>query len=127
MTLDLNGAQLSILPAHFLHSPGNFQIDHPTSKVLYSGDLGASLGMPYREVADFDPHLQYMEGFHRRYMAGNRAMRAWAGMVRTLDIECIAPQHGAVLRGKPLVTRFIDWAEQLQCGIDLIDAYRVPR
>lgn len=95
MILDLDGAQLLVLPAHFLHGAGNFQIYDPIAKILYSGDLGASLGMDYVFVSDFEQHLQYMEGFHKRYMASNRALRAWADMVRQLDIEVIAPQHGA--------------------------------
>lgn len=126
MILDLDGCKLMVIPGHFLHSPGNFQIYDPVSKILYSGDLGASVGLNYIEVTDFDAHLQYMEGFHKRYMAGNRAMRMWAEMVRKLDIELIAPQHGAFFRGKALVKRFIDWAEALPCGIDLLQSYKLP-
>lgn len=126
MVLDLAGAELVLLPAHFLHSPGNFQVYDRTSRILYSGDLGASLGMPYREVQSFDEHLQYMTGFHRRYIAGNKAMRAWARMVRTLEIEVIAPQHGALFRGPEQVGRFIDWCEGLECGIDLLGELKVP-
>ncbi|MFY9973978.1 MAG: MBL fold metallo-hydrolase [Chromatiaceae bacterium] len=127
MILDLEGAELLILPAHFLHGAGNFQVYDPIAKILYSGDLGASLGIDYRFVEDFDSHLQHMEDFHRRYMAGNKALRAWAHMVRGLDIETIAPQHGAIFRGRDLVSRFIDWCEELQCGVDLItDLFKVP-
>jgi flavorubredoxin len=127
MVLELGGSPLVLLPGHFLHSPGNLQVYDPVSKILYTGDLGASVGIAYREVTDFDAHVPNMKGFHQRYMAGNRAMRAWARMARTLDIECLAPQHGAVMRGKALVNRFIDWAENLECGIDLIpDEWKVP-
>ena len=126
MTLDLRGCQLRVIPAHFLHSPGNFQIYDPVSKILYSGDLGASIGAPDVAVADFDDHVQFMAGFHRRYMAGRRAMQAWARLARGLDIELIAPQHGAFFRGKPMVERFISWCEQLECGSDLLGPYRVP-
>jgi flavorubredoxin len=126
MVLDLNGVPMLILPAHFLHSPGNLQLYDPVSKILYSGDLGASLGVAYREVPDFDAHLKYMEGFHRRYISGNRAMRVWAEMVRQLDIETIAPQHGALFKGKEMVRRFVDWCEQLPCGVDLLKSYRIP-
>lgn len=127
MHLDLNGCALAFLPAHFLHSPGNFQVFDPVSKVLYSGDLGASLGMDYMAVPDFESHLPHMAGFHRRYMASGRSMRAWAKMVRPLGIEVIAPQHGAIFRGKAMVDRFIDWCESLECGVDLMDdAYRYP-
>ncbi|MDH5672640.1 MAG: MBL fold metallo-hydrolase [Myxococcales bacterium] len=127
MYLDLGGGELAVLPAHFLHSCGNFQIYDGTSKVLYTGDLGASVGQDYREVSDFDAHLAYMEGFHRRYMTSNRAMRAWANMVRPLDIEVVAPQHGAIFKGKEMVERFVNWVEQLNCGIDLMqDSFVMP-
>lgn len=123
---ELEGSPLLILPAHFLHSPGNFQVFDPVSKILYSGDLGASLGTREAEVIDFDQHVRFLEPFHTRYMASNQALRNWARMARSLDIDTIAPQHGAVLRGRPLVERFIAWCEQLQCGLDLLHEYRVP-
>jgi flavorubredoxin len=127
MVLNLDGAHLPVIPAHFLHGAGNFQIYDPVAKILYTGDLGASLGMNYVYVDDFDAHLQYMEGFHRRYMASNKALSAWARMARSLDIDIIAPQHGAIFRGKPMVQRFIDWCEGLQCGVDIItDLFKVP-
>ena len=123
MSLPLGAATIQIIPAHFLHSPGNFQLYDPVSKILYSGDLGAAVGPEYREVTDFDAHLQYMAGFHRRYMSGNRALRAWAKIARQLDIEIIAPQHGAVFKGKPMVERFISWCEGLECGVDIVESF----
>jgi len=124
MRLTLGGDDLLLVPAHFLHSPGNLQVYDPISKTLFSGDLGASLfptHASYRTVKNFDEHIQYMENFHRRYMASNKACRRWAEMVRSLDIERIAPQHGAMFEGKPLVRRLIEWIAQLQCGVDLIE------
>ena len=127
MVLDLGGSELLILPAHYLHSAGNFQVYDPTSRILYSGDLGASVGIEYREVSDFDAHLPSMEGFHKRYMSGGAAMRAWANMVRQLDIETIAPQHGAFFKGKEMCDRFIDWCANLQCGVDLLpESFQLP-
>ncbi len=128
MFLDLNGCELMILPAHFMHSPGNFQIYDPISKILYSGDLGAALGQTYTTVENFDDHIQYMEGFHRRYIASGKTLRLWAKMVRQLDIDMIAPQHGAMLTKKEHVARFIDWVEGLSCGVDLLDdVYKLPQ
>jgi flavorubredoxin len=123
MKLPLGQVQLQVVPAHFLHSAGNFHVYDPVAKILYSGDLGASLGMDYREVSDFDAHEQYMRGFHERYMAGNRALCMWASLVRRLDVEIIAPQHGALFKGKPMVERFISWCENLRCGLDLAEKY----
>jgi flavorubredoxin len=126
MRLPLGSSELLVLPAHFLHSCGNFHLYDPVSKIFYSGDLGASIGTEAREVADFDAHLPHMEGFHKRYMAGNKALRAWVAMARKLEIETIAPQHGALFKGKAMVGRFLDWCEGLQCGMDLFDEYQVP-
>jgi flavorubredoxin len=127
MFFNLDGALLTAVPAHFLHSEGNFQLYDPIAKILYTGDLGASIGMEYREVTDFDAHIPYMQGFHQRYMASNKVMKAWAEMIRGLDIETIAPQHGAYFRGKDMVKRFIDWSADLECGVDLIcPVFKLP-
>lgn len=131
MEIGLGNCVLKALPAHFLHSAGNFQFYDPVSRILFSGDLGTSL-VPHElaaePVRDFDTHLRFMAGFHRRYMGSNRVCRLWANMARGLDIEMIVPQHGSRMVGKPMVARFIDWVENLSCGIDLVtqDNYRIP-
>ncbi len=126
-TVKLGETELLILPAHFIHSPGNLHIYDPVSKILYSGDLGASLGQDYIYVENFDEHIKYIEGFHKRYIPTNKVLKAWLKMVRQLDIETIAPQHGAIMKGKDVVNRFLDWLEDLQCGIDIMeDIYKIP-
>lgn len=127
MYFDIGGCELMCLPAHFLHSCGNFQIYDPVAKALYSGDLGASLGGQMPEVTDFDAHIPTMAGFHRRYMTSRTALRAWAQMARGLDIDLIVPQHGSIFRGKAMCARFIDWVADLECGLDWItELYRPP-
>ncbi len=125
--IKLGETELYILPGHFMHSPGNLHVYDPVSKTLYSGDLGASLGQDYIFVEDFDAHIQYMEGFHRRYIPTNKVLKAWVKMVRDLDIETIAPQHGAIFKGKDIVNKFLDWLDDLQCGIDIMeDKFKIP-
>lgn len=133
MRLKLGDAEIVLLPAHFLHSPGNVQVYDPISKTLFSGDLGASL-LPfdneYRVVGDFGAHVKYMEGFHRRYIASGQACQLWATMVRALEIERIVPQHGALFEGKAMVNQFVDWIAQLKCGVDLLaeqNWYQIPQ
>jgi flavorubredoxin len=118
----LGDCQIQALPAHFLHSVGNFQFYDPISRILFSGDLGASMVERFDPVqeADFDAHIPRMLGFHRRYMAGNRACRLWADRVAPMDIEMIVPQHGRPIEGKAAVRRFIDWVRELKCGMDLM-------
>lgn len=131
MDIQLGNTIIKALPAHFLHSEGNFQFYDVASKILFSGDLGASLvsaELAIEPVTDFNAHLPAMLGFHKRYMTSNKACRFWANMVRTLDIESIVPQHGRPFVGKAMVNQFISWIENLECGIDLMtqDNYKVP-
>ena len=127
MRLPLGNTELILLPAHFLHSAGNFQVYDPVSKILFSGDLGASIAPGYVEVPDFDAHIQHMEGFHHRYMPSESANKLWAAMVRQLDIERIVPQHGAIFADRETSARFVDWVEQLPGAASLMtDIYQVP-
>lgn len=124
-TLTLSGGvRLVMVPSHFLHSTGCFSLYDPRAKILFTGDIGAALfpkGKRYPVVTDFEAHLPYMEGFHRRYMASNAACRSWVRSVRSLDIETIAPQHGAVIQGRENVGKFLSWFEGIRCGTDIID------
>ena len=78
-------------------------------------------------VRNFEQHIPLMEGFHRRYMTGNRACRLWAGMVRKLKPKKIVPQHGSHFEGEN-IEKFLTWIEHLECGLDLLteQSYRVP-
>ena len=131
MNFSLGNSVLKAIPAHFMHSEGNFQFYDPISKILFSGDMGASL-VSHTEadtlVTDFNAHLKTMEGFHRRYMISNKICRFWVNMVREMDVEMIVPQHGKSFKGKKMVNQFLDWIEQLPCGVDLMtqDHYRAP-
>ena len=130
MRIRVGRHELIALPAHFMHAEGNFQFYDPVSRILFSGDLGASMGSGQQAqqfTTRLDPQIPRMVGFHRRYMVSNKVMRLWAQMVRPLDIEMIVPQHGTPLAGAA-VGEFIDWARELRCGIDLMgpDNYRVP-
>ncbi len=116
--IDLNGVILKFIPAHYLHSSGNFNVYDPEAKILMSGDIGAALDKPNAPifVADFDDHISKMEYFHRRWMPSNRAKNDWINRIRKLDIEYMAPQHGGIFVGDQ-VKRFLDWFEALEVGV----------
>lgn len=130
--LPIGNSLLVALPAHYLHSEGNFQFYDPLSKVLFSGDLGASfvdkenLSDP---VTDFPNHIPFMVDFHRRFMGSRKILRLWVNMVRELDIEWIVPQHGRSFKGREIIDEFLNWLDELECGIDLMtqDDYRLPK
>lgn len=128
--LPFGDGEIIAIPAHFLHSVGNFHFYDPRSKILFSGDVGASLtdAEHGRPVRDFDKHIQKMRGFHARYMVSNHACRLWVNMVRGMEVNMIVPQHGRPFVGETMVNRFLDWFELLQCGVDLMTQqhYSVP-
>ena len=116
--IDLGPVELQFVPAHYLHSSGNFHVYDPRAKVLMSGDVGAALEADDAPmfVEDFDSHIDKMRMFHQRWMPSNAAKKDWINRVRALDIEYMAPQHGRIFRGDD-VKRFLDWFEALPVGI----------
>lgn len=131
MNIPLGNSLVKAIPAHFLHSEGNFHFYDPVSRILFSGDVGTSAvdeGLLALPVQDFDRHVQNMLAFHQRYMNSNKVCRLWVNMIRKLDVEAIVPQHGPGFRGKAMVARFLDWFENLECGIDLMteENYKIP-
>ncbi len=128
--IPLGDCTIKALPAHFLHSVGNFHFYDPVSKILFSGDMGSSIvsEKEAEPVEDFDAHIGAMKGFHQRYMASRKASALWADMVRGMDVEMMVPQHGRPFKGRAMVHRFLDWISVLPAGVDLLDAgnYQVP-
>lgn len=120
--IGFNNDYLQFVPAHFLHSPGNFSLYDSRSKILFSGDIGAAILSPQnlnKKVEDFEEHRLHLESFHRRYMASNLFCRAWVREVRRYDIQTIAPQHGSLFQGE-YVEPFLKWFEALECAEERI-------
>jgi flavorubredoxin len=114
---------LKFVPAHFLHSPGNFTLYDSKSKIVFSGDIGAAiLNTPenYKVVKDFEEHKEHLLGFHQRYMGSNKLCRAWVSHIKKLDVKMIAPQHGFVFEDEK-AQEFLEWFEELECGSDLME------
>ncbi len=124
MPVPLKHSTLHAIPAHFLHAEGNFQFYDSRSKILFTGDMGASLvkadsiTTPINSKEESFDQLHTMSAFHRRYMVSNKVCRFWVNMVRNMDIHMLVPQHGRYLTGEA-IDAFLDWIENLQCGIDL--------
>jgi flavorubredoxin len=129
--LSFGKTQLWLLPAHFLHSEGNFQFYDPVSKILFTGDLGVSLvsgAAAARFITNLNPMPPGMEAFHKRYMVSNKVLKLWVRMVRDLDIDMIVPQHGAPIKDEA-IGQLLDWLDNLSCGIDLMGTpqYQLPQ
>lgn len=113
----LDGIQIQFIPAHYLHSSGNFHVYDPVAKILMSGDVGAAMedvDAPLF-VEDFEEHSKHMKMFHQRWMPSNRAKNDWIERVAKMDIEMMCPQHGRIFTGDN-VKRFLDWLSGLDVG-----------
>jgi len=117
--IPVGGIRLQAIPAHYLHSSGNFHLYDPKAKILFTGDVGAALLPPDMDglfVEKFDAHIRHAEGFHRRWMGSNQAKNDWCSRVANMDIDMLCPQHGAIYKGDD-VKRFIDWFARLDVGV----------
>lgn len=116
-SIQVGSVALQAVPAHYLHSPGNFHLYDAKARILFSGDVGAAL-LPAATglfVTDFDAHIRHAESFHRRWMGSNEAKRDWCERAGKLDIDLLCPQHGAIYQGND-VMRFINWFDELRVG-----------
>ena len=124
ITLTLpSGATLKTIPSHFMHSPGQFSLYDTRSRILFTGDIGAAVfgdGDETLFIDDFKKSLPLIQDFHVRFMASNIVVKRWCTIVKNLNPDMIAPQHGGIYRGKAL-TDFLDWLSNLRCGSDLLD------
>ncbi len=117
MEIRLGGKRLQAIPAHHLHSAGNFHLYDPQARILFSGDVGAALLHTIDiYVRDFDKHIQYAKKFHQRWMGSKECKLNWCERVSQMEINMLAPQHGCIYRGKD-VERFINWFAELPIGI----------
>lgn len=116
--LKLDHIAIEFIPAHYLHSSGNFNVYDGEAKILMSGDIGAALEEADAPifVEDFDEHISKMKMFHQRWMPSNRAKNNWVNRVRKLDVDMMCPQHGRIFKGDD-VKRFLDWFENLDVGL----------
>lgn len=117
-SLKIDNVVLDFIPAHYLHSSGNFNVYDSEAKILMSGDIGAAIedvSAPLF-VEDFAEHAPKMRMFHQRWMPSNEAKNDWVSRVRKLDIDMICPQHGRIFKGDN-VKYFLDWFENLDVGI----------
>jgi flavorubredoxin len=121
MDIKLGRLVLRAVPAHYLHSSGNFHLYDEKARLLFTGDIGAAM-LPVEHsdlfVKDFDSHIRYATGFHRRFMGSPEAQRRWCERVSSMKIDMLCPQHGAIYQGAD-VERFINWFAELEVATGL--------
>ncbi len=125
-TVDIStGSSVSMLPSHYMHSPGNFSFYDSISGILFSSDIGGAVfpeSEHYLYVDNFDKHIPLIEGFHQRLMSSSRVCSEWVTRMRKNRITMIAPQHGAIFKDES-VEKFFNWLSTLKCGGDILENF----
>lgn len=110
------GRKLEFYGTPFCHSPGSFITFDTKTKTLFSSDLFGSYDANWTLNLELNEHcgqckasrvctrdnrkcpLYGIDQFHRRIMTSTTALVNALDMIRTLDFERIAPQHGSVIQ-----------------------------
>ena len=112
------GRVLKFYGTPFCHAPGSFVTYDTKTKTLFSSDLFGSYDANWDLFVQLTPACQdcvaqqtcpqtgkacplyHIGEFQKRIMTSNQALNHALDVLDPIDIECIAPQHGGILRGK---------------------------
>lgn len=109
--VQLGKSELRVLPALPAQSVGQPAIFDPVSRILFSGDVGATELDQSAFCENFDALLPLLASRQPAYLTDTRGCREWALIARDLRPHMIMPNSGAPMIGKQTVGRFLDWLE----------------
>jgi len=128
---------LQFFKTPFAHSTGSFVTYDTKTKTLFSSDLFGSLSRQWELFVELDDDCYVCEDyghcimkkgycplpdifeFHKKVMPSEKALRYAMGVIRNLDIEIIAPQHGSIFNKKKDIDFLIEKLGALKgVGID---------
>jgi flavorubredoxin len=97
------------IPAHFLHSVGNFQF-YDQSPNSFSGDMGASIvDDASQPIADFEAHIKKMKGCNAYVFQQGHPFMGEYGSPDGPRHDCAAAWHR--ICWKEMINQFLDWIE----------------
>lgn len=111
-----SGRLLKFIMTPYLHFPGAITTYDEKSKILFSSDLFGAMSISQSLYAEED-YLEKMKTFHEHYMPSNDILRPIMEIFMQMDIEQIAPQHGAIINKD--VKKYIKTLRELECGVFL--------
>lgn len=111
-----SGRILKFIMTPYLHFPGAITTYDEKSKILFSSDLFGAISFEKSLYAEED-YLEKMKTFHEHYMPSNDILRPVMEIFLQMDIDQIAPQHGAIINKD--VKKYIKALMDLECGVFL--------
>ncbi|MBT4364803.1 MAG: MBL fold metallo-hydrolase [Desulfobacterales bacterium] len=134
---NLNGRILEFIKTPYSHSPGSFVTFDKRTKTLFTSDLFGSYSIIWDLFLELTEQcytcLNFDEcpnkhivcpvkdilAFHKEMMPNKKALRYALSIIKKMNIECIAPQHGSILNREKDISFVIHKLETLEgVGID---------
>lgn len=112
-----SGRILKFLHTPYLHFPGAIMTYDTKTKVLFSSDVFGAYSRNWELYAG-EKYIEAMKVFHENYMPSNDILGPVMEMLLTMDISCIAPQHGSIIAQD--IKKYIKVLRDLECGAFLI-------
>ncbi|MFC1555720.1 MBL fold metallo-hydrolase [candidate division KSB1 bacterium] len=132
-----SGRELEFILTPFSHSAGSFVTLDKKNSLLFTSDLFGSYGKDWELYLDIDsdcytcndysdcpnkkpecPFVAILE-FHKRVMTSNKALRYAMNMIRELQFDIVAPQHGSIIKDKSVIDLVINnLSNYNEIGID---------
>ena len=117
------GRDLDFYWTPYAHSFGAMMTHDKATNTLFTSDILGGVGSSWALYHD-QPALDNMKAFMQLIMPSNKILRYALQMIRDIDPEIAAPQHGQILRRRD-IAEVIAFLWDLPCGIDLIDDPRL--
>jgi len=121
-----NGRELQFFKTPYAHTAGSFVTYDTKTKTLFTSDLFGSFSKEWDLFVDFDdecieckdynvcekrksycPLPDIME-FHRKIMPSGKALRYAMDVIKKIDIDILAPQHGSVITNRKAIQAIIE-------------------
>ncbi|HOW56611.1 MAG TPA: MBL fold metallo-hydrolase [Smithellaceae bacterium] len=134
----LNNRTLQFIETPYSHSPGSFVTYDQNTKTLFSSDLFGSYSRRWDlflalddaciECKDYNNCINGKDycplpdilSFHQKMIPAGKALQYAMKVIKKLDIDIIAPQHGSIINNKRDIHFLIEKLESLEgVGIDI--------
>ncbi|MCF6309679.1 MAG: ATP-binding protein [Sulfurimonas sp.] len=117
------GFKLEFYTTPYCHSPGAFVSYEPNNKILFSGDIFGGIEESWDFYAD-ETYFLKAKPFHQEYMPSKDIFNYALAKIERLDIDLIAPQHGAIIK-KKYIKNLINDMKNLDCGLYIDKKYNL--
>lgn len=115
-TLTFGGRPFKVFYTPYVHFVQTMVTWDPTTRTLFSSDIGAGLTTDWRLYAD-EQYVEDMRAWAEPYVGDQKAWESAIEFIRSLEPDRICPQHGCIIEGD--VDHYLDAMKDFKVGSEL--------